>query len=70
MVEYGMKPIDAIRTATTRAAELLRMEKQIGTIQPGKYADIIAVEGNPLDDIRALTRTVFVMKAGLVYKAR
>jgi len=70
MVEYGMKPIDAIRTATTRAAELLRMEKQIGTIEPGKYADIIAVEGNPLDDVRALTRTVFVMKAGLVYKTR
>lgn len=70
MVEYGMKPIDAIRTATTRAAELLRMEKQIGTIEPGKYADIIAVEGNPLDDIRALTRTVFVMKGGLVYKTR
>jgi imidazolonepropionase-like amidohydrolase len=46
------------------------MEKQIGTIERGKYADIIAVEGNPLDDIRALTRTVFVMKAGLVYKAR
>jgi len=70
MVEYGMKPIDAIRTATTRAAELLRMEKQIGTIEPGKYADIIAVEGNPLDDIRALTHVVFVMKSGLVYKTR
>ncbi|HXU09424.1 MAG TPA: amidohydrolase family protein [Blastocatellia bacterium] len=70
MVEYGMKPLDAIRTATTRAAELLRMEKQVGTIEPGKYADIIAVEGNPLDDIRALTRVVFVMKSGLVYKAR
>ena len=70
MVEYGMKPIDAIRTATTRAAELLRMEKQIGTIEPGKYADIIAVEGNPLDDIRALTRTAFVMKAGVVYRSR
>lgn len=70
MVEYGMKPIDAIRTATTRAAELLRMEKQIGTIEPGKYADIIAVEGNPLNDIRALTHVVFVMKGGLVYKTR
>jgi imidazolonepropionase-like amidohydrolase len=70
MVEYGMKPIDAIRTATTRAAELLRMEKQIGTIEPGKYADIIAVEGNPLDDIRALTRVTFVMKSGLVYRTR
>lgn len=70
MVEYGMKPIEAIKSATTRAAELLRMEKQIGTIEPGKYADIIAVEGNPLDDIRALTRVGFVMKAGQVYRSR
>jgi imidazolonepropionase-like amidohydrolase len=68
MVEYGMKPIDAIRSATVRAAELLRMEKEIGKIEPGKYADIIAVEGNPLDDISALTRVAFVMKAGQVYK--
>jgi imidazolonepropionase-like amidohydrolase len=70
MVDYGMKPIDAIRSATVRAAELLRMEKEIGKIEPGKYADIIAVEGNPLDDIRALTRVAFVMKAGQVYKTR
>jgi imidazolonepropionase-like amidohydrolase len=70
MVEYGMKPIDAIRSATTRAAELLRMEKQIGSIETGKLADIIAVEGNPLDDIRSLTRVTFVMKAGQVYKPR
>jgi imidazolonepropionase-like amidohydrolase len=70
MVEYGMKPIDAIRTATTRAAELLRMEKQIGSIENGKLADIIAVDGNPVDDIKALTRVVFVMKAGQVYKTR
>ena len=70
MVEYGMKPIDAIRSATTRAAELLRMEKQIGSIETGKLADIIAVEGNPLDDIRSLTRVIFVMKAGQVYKPR
>jgi imidazolonepropionase-like amidohydrolase len=69
MVEYGMKPIDAIRTATVRAAELLRMEKQIGTIEPGKFADVIAVEGNPLDDIRAIQKVVFVMKAGQVYKS-
>lgn len=70
MVEYGMKPIDALRSATTRAAELLRMEKQIGSIETGKLADIIAVEGNPLDDIRSLTRVTFVMKAGQVYKPR
>ena len=69
MVEYGMKPIDAIRSATVRAAELLRMEKQIGSIQSLRLADVIAVEGNPLDDIRALTRVTFVMKAGQVYKS-
>ena len=69
MVDYGMKPIDAIRAATTRGAELLRMERQIGTIEPGKFADVIAVEGNPLEDIRAMGRVVFVMKAGKVYKS-
>lgn len=69
MVDYGMKPIDAIRAATTRGAELLRMERQIGTIEPGKFADVIAVEGNPLEDIRAMDRVVFVMKAGKVYKS-
>jgi len=68
MVEYGMTPIDAIRSSTVRAAELLRMENQIGTIAPGKFADVIAVEGNPLDDIKALQRVVFVMKGGQVYK--
>jgi imidazolonepropionase-like amidohydrolase len=69
MVDYGMKPIDAIRSATVRGAELLRMESQIGTIEPGKFADVIAVEGNPLEDIGALGRVTFVMKAGEVYKA-
>jgi imidazolonepropionase-like amidohydrolase len=69
MVEYGMKPIDAIRSATVRSAELLRLERDIGTIEPGKSADVIAVEGNPLDDISTLSRVAFVMKAGQVYKA-
>lgn len=69
MVDYGMKPIDAIRSATVRGAELLRMEDEIGTIEPGKFADVIAVEGNPLEDIGALGRVSFVMKAGEVYKA-
>jgi len=69
MVEYGMKPLDAIRSATVRSAELLRLEHDIGTIEPGKFADVIAVEGNPLDDISMLSRVAFVMKAGQVYKA-
>jgi imidazolonepropionase-like amidohydrolase len=70
MCSYGMTPLEAIRSATTRAAELLRMEKKIGTIEPGKLADIIAVEGNPLEQISALQRVVFVMKEGTVYKKR
>jgi imidazolonepropionase-like amidohydrolase len=69
MVEYGMQPIDAIRSATIRAAELLRMEKQVGNIDVGKLADIVAVDGNPLNDIKALTRVTFVMKDGRIFKS-
>jgi len=68
MVEYGMSPLDALRSATIRGAELLRREKDLGTVEPGKYADVIAVEGDPLKDIGVLSRVVFVMKAGAVYK--
>jgi imidazolonepropionase-like amidohydrolase len=66
MVDYGMKPLEAIRAATTVAAELLRMEGEVGTLVPGAYADAIAVDGNPLDDITALQRVRFVMKGGSV----
>jgi imidazolonepropionase-like amidohydrolase len=69
MVDYGMTPLDAIRTATIRGAELLRREKEIGTIEPGKLADVIAVPGDPLQDIGALGRVAFVMKGGEVFKA-
>jgi len=69
MVDYGMPPLEAIRSATVRAAELLRMEKEIGTVAPGKAADVIAVTGDPLRDIAVLTRVAFVMKGGAVYKA-
>ncbi|MCI0444413.1 amidohydrolase family protein [bacterium] len=69
MVEYGMTPLNAIRSATIRGSQLLRMEKQIGTIEPGKFADIMAVKGNPLEDISALKTVVFVMKAGKIEKS-
>ncbi len=68
MVDYGMKPLEAIRASTTVAAELLRMEGEVGTLAPGAYADAIAVDGNPLEDITALQRVRFVMKGGSVAK--
>ena len=68
MVSYGMSPLDAIRSATVRGAELLRMEGELGALEPGKLADVIAVEGDPLEDITALRRVVFVMKAGVIHK--
>jgi imidazolonepropionase-like amidohydrolase len=68
MVEWGMKPIEAIRAATTEAAALLGIEARAGAIEPQHSADLIAVEGNPLEDVRALTRVKFVMKEGKVYR--
>lgn len=68
MVEFGMPPLEAIRSATTRAAELLDMQGQIGVIAPGSYADIIAVSGDSLHDINQLEHVAFVMKGGQVYK--
>lgn len=68
MVEYGMSPLEALRTATIRAAQLLRKERDLGAIAPGCFADIIAVEGNPLDDIEAMLRVRFVMKDGSIFK--
>ncbi len=66
MVEYGMPPLRAIQAATLVDAELLGWEDRLGAIEPGKLADLIAVEGNPLDDIRAVRRVRFVMKGGVV----
>ena len=67
-VENGMSPLDAIRSATLAAAELLGWADRVGSLEPGKLADIIAVRGNPLDDIRALEQVAFVMKDGEVVK--
>ena len=68
MVDLGMSPMDAIKTATSNAAELLDKEKSLGTLQTGWFADIIAVKGNPLDDITLLQQVDFVMKDGKIYK--
>jgi imidazolonepropionase-like amidohydrolase len=65
-VDSGMTPLQAIRAATLVNADLLRMTGQIGTLQPGAYADVIAVQGDPLADIRALEHPLWVMKGGSV----
>jgi imidazolonepropionase-like amidohydrolase len=68
MVQAGMPPLFAIQAATTHAAELLKHEKDLGSVSPGKLADVIAVNGNPLDNISLLKQVSFVMKEGIVYK--
>jgi len=68
-VEFGMTPMQAIQTATSRAAELLEMQGKIGTIAPGAYADVIAVADDPLRDVNALKNVTFVMKDGQVFKS-
>jgi imidazolonepropionase-like amidohydrolase len=68
MVQAGMPPMFALQAATTHAAELLHKADQLGRIQPGRAADIIAVPGNPLEDITTMQRVSFVMKDGTVYK--
>ena len=68
MVESGMPAMEAIQSATKTAAELLRKEQDLGSISPGKLADIIAVQGNPLEDISLLGNVAFVMKDGKVYR--
>jgi len=68
MVKYGMTPAQAIRAATTSAAELLDMQNDVGSISPGKYADVVAVKGDPLADISLLEKIDFVMKGGEIYK--
>src|SRR6185369_3247790 len=69
MTAFGMTPMDAIKSATTRAAELLERSGELGVIAPGAYADIVAVNGDPLRDIKALENVGFVMKDGNVFTA-
>jgi imidazolonepropionase-like amidohydrolase len=68
MVEGGMPPMKAIQSATREGAKLLGVEQDLGTVEAGKFADLVAVPGDPLADIKLMTRVSFVMKAGTVYK--
>ena len=68
MVEAGMAPADALRSATINSAQLLGVSDILGTLEAGKLADIVAVSGNPLDDISLMESVSFVMKDGVVYK--
>jgi imidazolonepropionase-like amidohydrolase len=70
MIEAGMPPMEAIKAATMSAADLLGMKDKIGSIEAGKLADIVAVDGDPLKDSNAFGRVVFVMKDGVIYKGQ
>src|SRR5271154_3487958 len=68
MVKFGMTPLAAIQAGTLHGAKLLGWQDQIGTLKPGYQADVVAVPGNPLEDITALEKVSFVMKAGVIYR--
>jgi imidazolonepropionase-like amidohydrolase len=68
MVRHGMTPAAAIQAATVNAADLLGLSAEVGSLEPGKRADLIAVQGDPLRDVTVLKRVGFVMKDGRVHK--
>jgi imidazolonepropionase-like amidohydrolase len=68
MVEAGMTPLLALRSATVEAARVIGMGTELGTVEAGKLADLVAVPGDPLADIRAVTKVSFVMKGGVVHR--
>jgi imidazolonepropionase-like amidohydrolase len=68
LIEFGMSPMAAIQAATSRAAEMLGMAGELGVVAPGAYADVVAVAGDPLADLKALLKVGFVMKDGKVYR--
>jgi imidazolonepropionase-like amidohydrolase len=68
MVQHGMTPMQALEAATVNAADLLGLADEIGSLEPGKRADIVAVDGDPLQDVTVLTDVDFVMRDGRVYR--
>jgi len=68
MVKYGMTPLAALQAGTLNGAELLGWKGRIGALKPGYLADIVAVPGNPLEDIAVIEQVSFVMKSGVVYR--
>jgi imidazolonepropionase-like amidohydrolase len=70
MVQYGMTPMQAIQSATVNAADLLGWTDRVGSLRAGRFADIVAVDGDPIADITQLERVQFVMKGGVVYRDR
>jgi len=68
MVKFGMTPVEAIRAATSEAAQLMGWQDRVGSIEAGKFADLVAVAGDPLADITELEHVKFVMKGGRVFK--
>lgn len=70
MVKFGMTPAQAIRAATVNAAELLGTKDWLGTLEAGKFADIVAVPGDPLSDVSLMEKVDFVMKGGIIYRRR
>ena len=68
MVKLGLTPLEAIQAATTNAADLLGWSDKVGTIEAGKWADMVAVDGDPMSDVTTLQNVKFVMKGGEIYK--
>jgi len=67
--QFGMSPLEAIQAGTVNAADLMGWSDKVGALEPGKWADVIAVSGDPLKDVKLLQHVAFVMKAGVVYKS-
>ena len=67
-VKYGQTPMEAIRSATISASDLIGRGNEAGSLEPGKWADLIAVKGDPLQDVTVLEKVAFVMKEGRIYR--